>query len=607
MKHKHSRLSSILRGLGIFLVGVILLLYIGLPVGLGIAAVLPSKTAVGQPPPGFEEVALQAEDGVQLKAWYRPPAGSGQAGAGTVIVLIHGAGGSRENMRPYAEILVRHGYGVLALDLRGHGDSQGKTNRLGWQGTLDVGAAVRFLQNQKEVEHIAGLGSSMGGEVLLGAASAYPALQAIVADGATRRSTPEYLALESNRPLVRSFTARLMFATVQLLTGDQPPLPLLDSMRGAESTRFLLVAAGENALETSYNQLFVDTLGSRAALWLAPGAQHTGALALYPAEYEQRVISFYQSVFPTSPETAAPKTFFAPYLLLGSFNANEALAANLDHVILAFVQHQGTCDPAWADDSDLQAALAEVEKFKKAGGSVTVSFGGWREGPSSELAYPCKDDPQALVRQYQAVLDQFGAQSIDFDIEMEKDLNDQDANAARNQAIRQLQDQRGSLVVSYTFPVTESGLNANALNILKNAASPDIQANIHIVNLMTMDYGGPNDHMGQSAIQAAESVFQQLKTLYPQASEAELWSRIGITPMIGANDHYGYPEINEIFTPANAREVKEFADRRRIGRLSFWALPRDQSCPNQEAVVSYACSGIVQQPLEFTCIFQGCR
>jgi len=49
----------------------------------------------------------------------------------------------------------------------------------------------------------------MGGEVLLGAASQYPSITAIAADGATRRSTEELLALESERPLVRNFTARV--------------------------------------------------------------------------------------------------------------------------------------------------------------------------------------------------------------------------------------------------------------------------------------------------------------------------------------------------------------------------------------------------------------
>jgi pimeloyl-ACP methyl ester carboxylesterase len=234
-------------------------------------------------------VSLHTEDGVDLAGWYRPP----HASRGAVILLLHGAGGSREGLRAYADLLVRHGYGVLALDLRGHGASGGKTNRLGWEGTLDVGAAVGYLQGLEEVKSIGGLGISMGGEVLLGAAAQYPALSAIVTDGATRRCTAELLALPSERPLVRNFTARVMFATVELFGGAKPPSPLLDSMLAAKSTRYLWIAAGANTQEVAFNRLFAETLAERGSLWVAPGAAHTAAFGLYPDEYEERLIGFF--------------------------------------------------------------------------------------------------------------------------------------------------------------------------------------------------------------------------------------------------------------------------------------------------------------------------
>jgi pimeloyl-ACP methyl ester carboxylesterase len=221
-----------------------------------------------------------------LAGWYKQPIN------GTAIILIHGAGGSREGMRPYAEMLARHGYGVLALDLRGHGTSTGRTNRFGWQGTHDAGAAVAFLQARDEVKAIGGLGSSLGGEVLLGAASEYPAIKAIAADGATARSLDELLTLSSERPLYRNFTARVMYAAVQVLSGETPPTPLLDSLIAAPATSYLLIAGGDNNKEVAFNELFVAAAPDRAQLWIAPDAAHTGAFSKYPSEYEQRVIAF---------------------------------------------------------------------------------------------------------------------------------------------------------------------------------------------------------------------------------------------------------------------------------------------------------------------------
>jgi dienelactone hydrolase len=277
----------LLRWLLILVVAAAAILYLVLPFVVGVTAVLPIRQAVGPPPPGFSAVELETEDGVALAGWYAPPAN------GAAVILVHGAGGSREDVRPYAEMLAGQGYGVLALDLRGHGMSDGKTNRLGWQSTPDVGAAVRYLQAREDVDSIGALGLSLGAEVLLGAASAYPALEAIVADGATRRSAAELTALPSERSLRRNFTARVMYASVRLLSGETPPLPLLASMTAADSTAFLLIAAGAEELEVQFNELFAQTLGERATLWIAPEAAHTGARRRYPAEYETRVLGFF--------------------------------------------------------------------------------------------------------------------------------------------------------------------------------------------------------------------------------------------------------------------------------------------------------------------------
>jgi pimeloyl-ACP methyl ester carboxylesterase len=208
---------------------------------------------------------------------------------------MRGADGSRENVRPYAEMLARNGYGVLAPDLRGHGESENQRNRLAWQGTRDVGAAVDFVRERSEVQLIGGLGISMGAEALLGAASQYPAIEGIVADSATRRSIEELPALESEQPLVRNFTARVMYATVRALTDDKPPPPLPDSMVEARSTRFLAIAGGAKELEARSNEPFAETVGSRATLWVAPGASHAGASARYPDEYERRVIALFDA------------------------------------------------------------------------------------------------------------------------------------------------------------------------------------------------------------------------------------------------------------------------------------------------------------------------
>ena len=146
MKHGWSR---VLRILAIAVVVLILGLYLVLPFAMAVVAVYPHKDAVGAPPAGFEAVTLQTDDGVTLAGWHLPPAN------GASILLIPGAGDAREAVRGHAEMLARHEYGVLALDLRGHGQSEGETNRFGWQSTQDVGA-VAYLGSRDDVQVIGG-------------------------------------------------------------------------------------------------------------------------------------------------------------------------------------------------------------------------------------------------------------------------------------------------------------------------------------------------------------------------------------------------------------------------------------------------------------------
>lgn len=290
MKKPRKTGRNLLRSICIALGLAAFLLYILLPFAFGVYAVLPAGAEVGPPPGGFAEISLRAADGVSLAGWYAPPAN------GAAIILLHGAGSNREQLRPYAAMLQRHGYGVLALDLRGHGRSGGRGNKFGWQGTLDVGAAVAYLRARPEVKALGGLGLSLGGEVLLGAASAYPEIHAIAADGATRRSLAEQLALPAERPLYRNFTARVMFAAVRLFSGTEPPKPLLDSMRAAKTTSFYFIAAGAKEREVDFNTLFAAAAEGRARLWVVPEAAHTGARRLKPDEYERRLAGFFGRV-----------------------------------------------------------------------------------------------------------------------------------------------------------------------------------------------------------------------------------------------------------------------------------------------------------------------
>ena len=274
--------------IGIIVLSALLILYGGLPMSMAGVTVAPHMVSDGDAPDGFSDIVLTTSDTVQLAGWYSEPEN------GAVILLVHGAGDGRGSMRDYAAMLRASGFGVLAINLRGFGDSEGQINRLGWRAADDIGAAVAFLKQQDAVSAIGGLGLSMGGEALLGAAAAYPELRAVVADGATYRSARDYESMPANSAWYRSFSQQVFNAFVRLFSGDSPPeSTIVDSVARADGTHFLFIAAATDDDEVAYNTLFHEAAPERSTLWVIPGVGHTGGFVSDPDVYSAQAVGFF--------------------------------------------------------------------------------------------------------------------------------------------------------------------------------------------------------------------------------------------------------------------------------------------------------------------------
>ena len=285
-KHR-GRVARAVKAIGIILLSMMLALYVLLPFGMGVFAAIRPARAIESPPEGYEAVSLTAQDNTELACWYA--AGTN----GAAIILLHGSKSNLASVETHASMLRKAGYGVLALTLRGHGGSGGNGNAFGWQCGEDVSAAVDYLRSLG-VERIGALGLSMGGEVLLASAADQPEITAIVADGATQHSLKDYFLLEENHSLWHNWTTRLLYATVSLLTGQQPPeRSIVDSITEAKNTSFLLVSAEQVEKEKVYGEAFVAAVPDRVSLWVAPGAGHTGGIFTAREAYQEQVIAFF--------------------------------------------------------------------------------------------------------------------------------------------------------------------------------------------------------------------------------------------------------------------------------------------------------------------------
>jgi acylglycerol lipase len=107
--------------------------------------------------------SIKSADGTKLayRAW---PVD----GAGITFAVVHGLGDHSGRYAPFAEAMARHGTSTYALDLRGHGQSEGQRGHVdSWtQWTDDVSAFVRHVEGIGAAE-VVPVGHSFGGAALL--------------------------------------------------------------------------------------------------------------------------------------------------------------------------------------------------------------------------------------------------------------------------------------------------------------------------------------------------------------------------------------------------------------------------------------------------------
>jgi alpha/beta superfamily hydrolase len=280
-----------------------------LPVGTAIVDIHSLHKAVGSPPSAdYETVHLATSDGLDLTAWYRPSRN------GAAVLMMSGGGGDIRGTISHANLLVRHGYGVLLFGARGTGESQGTVNSYGWGREKDAAAALDYLAARNDVQpgRVGVLGLSTGADMAIDIAARRDDVDAVVADG-TAAIGDEDVKEYTTDPVTR-MGRWVMFKALEIIEATSGPETSLAAQISRSRAPHLLIAAGK--IENSWGKLYDRVGGDRSELWYLPHATHTGALRQFPREYEQRVLGFLDAHLPVRARVPHPpsrnQTFVLP-------------------------------------------------------------------------------------------------------------------------------------------------------------------------------------------------------------------------------------------------------------------------------------------------------
>ncbi len=176
------------------------------------------------------------------------------------------------------------------------GESDGDPNLFGWQGERDIHAAVAYLQHRPDVDprRIGGIGLSVGGEMMIEAAAESTSLRAIVSEGGSGRSVLD-TAANPGGDRGEFVGTGLITAATALYTSNVPPADLKGLVTEIDPRTSVFFVYGENGqpVEKPVNRAFYRVAKGPKEIWEVPGSRHMGGIEAQPAEYERRIVGFF--------------------------------------------------------------------------------------------------------------------------------------------------------------------------------------------------------------------------------------------------------------------------------------------------------------------------
>jgi pimeloyl-ACP methyl ester carboxylesterase len=311
----HLTLPAILL-LIVVLLGIGVLLWISLCLLMAWSILTPPRMTAGKAiyhmhrlSPGdlglsFEERLFHITDeragkALRLAGWWIPAS----PGSRKTALLIHGYADAKVGAIAFAPLLNQLDFNILAIDLRAHGDSQGRFCTAGFFEREDLNQVINQLraEHPNQTEQLILFGISLGGSVAAATAAMRSDIDAVILES----PFPSYDRVVLNHTRLLNLPAGMLLeaalATAQKMSGaDFDAVRLIDQVKKI-ACPVMMVVAQEDTLLTAADVADLQRAaeGSPAnEFWLVPDANHLQAMATDPAEYAQRLERFLKDCRP---------------------------------------------------------------------------------------------------------------------------------------------------------------------------------------------------------------------------------------------------------------------------------------------------------------------
>ena len=247
------------------------------------------------------------EDHLRLRGWVIPGVlPDGQLTTERTIIMLHGLHSNRAALEAglldLSGALARHGFAILAFDMRGHGQSAPAPLSMGYFEQRDVLGAVDFLRSGSlpypelgRPRAIGGWGISMGGATMLLAAAREPAIRGVIADSAFAAFVP---LLEKASVMPNALIPSVAEAMRMLYGINYYAVRPVDVVASIAPRPLFFIQGTADTVVPPWNMKLLAAAASAAPhahvqSWLVPGAEHIQSYHVMGTEYVKRVVAFF--------------------------------------------------------------------------------------------------------------------------------------------------------------------------------------------------------------------------------------------------------------------------------------------------------------------------
>jgi alpha-beta hydrolase superfamily lysophospholipase len=258
----------------------------------GSIMVRPGMSAGPRPDGRMTTVMLRATDGVDVIGSYWPA----HAPRVPAILLLHGNGASRSAMADQARWLNERGYAVLAIDFRGHGQSQQRPRSFGLFEARDAHAAFDWLKRRQHGAPVGVLGISLGGAAsLVGTDGPVPAsclvLQAVYPD--IRRAIRNRMTAIAGPLIGRIGEPFLSIQSLPRFGAWPSDISPIRAVRQVRAPVLVIGGDGDRYTPPEETRALFDAAPGEKHLWLVPHLDHEAASSMDDDSYRQRIGTFF--------------------------------------------------------------------------------------------------------------------------------------------------------------------------------------------------------------------------------------------------------------------------------------------------------------------------